>query len=174
VTAPPEIQALASQIPMGPPKFITISNIYDADTATTFTITFDSDQAFIANVQYWAGSMPAANNQAPLGTVIDAAATTHHVLTVTPAAGSGGKVFAFQINVDPTDVTGLTLRPYNGVTQLYGARPASLSVPVRFYAFGGNPPAPSGGTGGQGGGTGNWNQYTWAQYNPKGTTYPTP
>jgi len=163
-------------IVMGPPSFATIRDIVDSDTATTFTISFNSDQAFIARVTYWAGAMTYVG--ASLGNAIDAAATTRHSITITPPAGSAGKVFAFEITVDATDVSGLTLRPYQGVTQLAGARvPGSqmgASVPVRWNAFGGTPPAPAGGTGGQGGGTGNWNQYTWAQYNPKGTTYPTP
>ena len=163
-------------IVMGPPSFVTIRDVVDSDSATTFTISFNSDQAFIARVTYWAGPMTYVG--ASLGNAIDAAATTRHSITLTPPAGSGGKVFAFEISVDATDTSGLSLRPYQGVTQLYGARvPGSqmgASVPVRWNASGGTPPAPAGGTGGQGGGTGNWNQYAWAQYNPKGTTYPTP
>ena len=157
----------------GPPSFLTLTNIYVSNAPTAFTITFDSDQAFIANIQVWPGSIPGQNAQAPLVTVVDAAATTHHVLTATIGVGHAGQVYAFQINVDPSDVTGLTLRPYNGVAQLSGARvPGSqmgASVPVRFFMYGdGTRPA--------GGGPNkiNWSSYTWAQWNPKGTTYPTP
>lgn len=152
-------------IVMGPPLFVTLSNIYDADTTTTFTITFDTDQPVICNVTAWAGSSP--NVGTPLTPVVDASARTHHVITVTPPAGNAGNVFAFQIALDSTDTSGFTLRPYIGVTQL--ARRATPDVPARFYMYGdGSRPA------GGGANKMNWSSYTWAQYNSKGTTYPTP
>jgi len=168
----PEVTPLVSSLPAGPPLFITLSNIYDSDTATSFTVTFDSDQAFVANLQAWAGSIPGQSGNA-IATVTDSSAVLHHVLQVTVGAGHAGQVYSFNITVDSSDVSGLTLRPYNGVTQLAGARvPGSqmgASVPVRFFMYGdGTRPA--------GGGPNhiNWSSYTWAQWNPKGTTYPTP
>jgi|SRR5215831_4802260 len=93
-------------------------------------------------------------------------------LTSTPQ----GKTMGYEIT--STTAPPPTLRPYQGVVRIPGARTVAKlnAVPVRWNSFGGTPPAPAGGTGGQGatGATGNWNQYTWAQYNPKGTTYPTP
>jgi hypothetical protein len=162
-------------IVMGPPLFVTLSNVKATPTATGFTLTFNSDQAFKAAAAY----SPIDENISNSGSISDAAATTIHSIAINVGTGHGGRNYAYVITVDPTDVSGLTLRPYNGSIRLLGGRSGTafgynLSVPVRFYAFGGTPPAPSGGTGGQGGGTGNWNQYIWPQYNPKGTTYPTP
>lgn len=167
------VQLLAPQIVMGPPNFATVSNVVVSSTNQAFTVTFLTDQPCICNIQWWSLDDPSITT---VTTIVDAGATTRHTFTTANmGAGHAGKHMAFQINMDPTDTSGLYIRPYVGTIQLIGARAGTtLAVPVRFYAFGGNPPAPAGGTGGQGGGTGNWNQYTWAQYNPKGTNYPTP
>ena len=163
--SPVQLAAPAAGTAYGIP-YITLSNIIDSDTTTAFTITFDTDAACICNITAWPGSSPGVGTM--LGPILDASARTHHVLTITPAAGNAGQVFSFSINLDPTDTTGLTFRSYVGVTQL--VRRATPDVPVRFYAFGGTPPPGAGGTpGGY-----NWNTYVWAQYNPKGTTFPTP
>jgi len=62
-----------------------------------------------------------------------------------------------------------TLRPQQGWVRMPGARTVAKlnAVPVKFFAFGGAPPAPAGG--GSGANAGSWNQYTWSQWNPKGT-----
>ena len=165
----------------GPPLFATPRNMYIRATGTTIGVEFDTDQAIQLSL-VWQRTDPGADpGQAPLGgTVTDAAAATHHLL-VTPASLAPGQAVLLTVQLASTDSTGLTFRPIVTQQKTIGARAAgrqafgyNLSVPVRFHAFGGTPPAPAGGTGGQGGGTGNWNQYTWAQYNPKGTTYPTP
>jgi hypothetical protein len=166
------VTPMAAQITSGPPAFATLREIYARPTATAVTLSFLTDQAVQCSVDWY----PIDENIANSGTVTDAAATTSHTLTFTPGAGHNGKDYGFRIYLAATDVSGLTLRPYNGTIQLLGARAAgqtafgsALSVPVRWNMFGGTPPAPAGG-----GGIGNWNQYAWAQYNPKGTTYPTP
>jgi hypothetical protein len=151
-------------IVMGPPSFLTLSNIVDIDTPTSFTITFNSDQAFIARVTWTALSEAPAPGSAPAtGFAIDAAATTNHSILLTIGAGHAGKNYSFVITVDPTDVSGKTLRPYNGVTQLTGARVPPIATPIKFYTFGVLYPPLAGGLPGGG----NWSTYSWAQYAPK-------
>jgi len=170
----PVQQALAA----GPPLFVTVSNLRVNPSASAFVVTFDSDQAFQAAVNWTADTDAPSPGGGPLtGIANEAGPTTRHSITVAPAQAAAGKTYTFYIQLAAADSSGLLIRPYalDGFVQLVGARAAAnQTVPVRFYAFGGTPPAPAGGTGGQGGGTGNWNQYTWAQYNPKRTTYPTP
>lgn len=171
------VQLLAPQIVSGPPNFVTVSNVLPSSTNQAFTVRFTTDQAVICNIQWWSLDDPSITT---ITTIVDAGATTTHVFTTANmGAGHAGKHFAFQINIDPTDTSGLTLRPYIGTVQLIGARAGTpLAVPVRFYMFGGTPPAPpsGGGTGSPPAGpaAGNWNQYTWAQYNPKGSVFPAP
>ena len=161
-------------IVMGPPNFLTVSNIYDGTTSTVINLVFDTDQPCICRVDAYAGSVPLVGPS--VGNAKDASAVTHHVIPVTPSPSVPGGIFAWNVTLDATDVSGLNFRPFNGVAQLGGARGAgqtafgyNLSVPVRFFMYGdGSRPA--------GGGANkiNWSSYTWAQWNPKGTTYPTP
>jgi hypothetical protein len=172
-----QVTPLAPQIVMGPPLFVTISDIRTVVTSTTFTVTFTTDQACQCAINWTADTdPPSVGGAPPTGIVNDAAATTSHSIVVTPAGGAGGKTYTFVIQLASTDSSGLQLRTRDGFVQLSGARAAgqtafgyNLSVPVRFYRFGGTPPPAAGG-----GGIGNWNTYAWAQYNAKGTTYPTP
>lgn len=171
MTAPPEVTPLISQIPMGPPAFLTVSNVAPlplSPLGQRLTVYFDSDQSFISNVAWYS---PDDQTIVP-GQVTEAGANAKgHAPVIDLGTPHPGKHVIFTITVDPTDTSGLTLRPYVGVYDMPGARiGTALAVPVRFYAFGGTPPP-----GAHGGPTGsNWNTYTWAQYNPKGTTYPTP
>jgi len=165
----------AASIVMGPPGFASISNVQVIPTATNFVVKWLTDQAVQSDVVWTAITDAAPPGQGPYtGTVAEAGPFTQHSVTVTPSPAAGGHQYAFRITLDNADSSGLTQRDYVGTVQLLGARTPTTklapSVPVRFYQFGGTPPPGAGG-----GPTGsNWNTYTWAQYNPKGTTYPTP
>jgi hypothetical protein len=171
-------------IVMGPPAFVTLSNIRTIPSSTGWTITFDTDQPVLMAMDYWSQNDPSLQNPWA-GSVLEGVLTTHHSIATAalPAGKHVGYVFGYSLRLDANDVSGLTLRPQQGLVQLLGARAPgqtafgnALSVPVRFYQFGGTPPPGPGGTqpGGGGPNIGNWSTYTWAQYNPKGTTYPTP
>ena len=156
----------------GPPLFTRPSNVYLRATGTSMGIEFDTDQAIQLSM-VWQRTDPGADpGVAPVGgTVTDAAAATHHLL-VTPASLAPGQLILMTVQVAATDSTGLTFRPMVAQQRTINTRmPAPVagrSVPVRWNTFGdGTRPA-------GGGGIGNWSSYTWAQYNPKGTTYPTP
>jgi hypothetical protein len=157
-----------SPLVAGPPGFITLSNVIPSSTATAFTVSFQTDQPVICRMDWWSQDDPSVTG---VVTIVDAGATTQHTFTTASlGAGHAGKHFNFRLSLDPTDVSGKTLRPYFGTIQLIGARAGTaLAVPVRFYTFGGTPPPTPGG-----GGIGNWSTYTWAQYNPKGSIYPAP
>jgi|SRR5215472_1313768 len=165
----------------GPPLYVTVSNIRTNPSASAFTVTFDSDQAFQAAIQWIADTDAPSPGGGPLtGIVNEGGATLHHSIVVAPSQAAGGKVYIFYIQLASTDSSGLILRPYalDGAVQLIGSRTVGngQALPVRFYQFGGTPPPGAGGTqpGGGGPNIGNWSTYTWAQYNPKRTTYPTP
>jgi len=165
----------AAQIVMGPPKFVTISTVLFRATGTTFTLEFDTDQLVQLTLNWTRMDPPADPGTGGVsGSATDPAATLHHVLTATGGL-SPGQLLMLTLNLAATDVSGLLLRPY--VTQQrtgnvrMPAPVAGRSVPVRFYQFGGTPPPPAGG--GTPPAAGNWNTYIWAQYNPKGTAFPT-
>jgi hypothetical protein len=155
-------------IVMGPPAFVTISDIRTVPTATGFTVTFTTDQSVQCALTWTADTDAPSIGGGPLsGTVNDAAATTVHSIAVTPAQAAGGKTYLFSIGKATTDTTGLVVRPRDGFVQLTGARtptqPMGQSVPVKFYQFGDTPPAPAGG----GPSKTKWSTYVWAQYAPK-------
>jgi|SRR5215831_7516202 len=173
--------AQVSSLPAGPPLFVTVSNIRVNPSASAFTVTFDSDQAFTAAINWTADTDAPSVGSGPLtGVVNEAGPTLRHSIVVAPAQAAGGKTYTFYIQLASTDASGLVIRPYalDGFVQLTGARTVGngQALPVRFYQFGGTPPPGAGGTqpGGGGPNIGNWSTYTWAQYNPKRTTYPTP
>jgi len=153
----------------GPSLFVTLSNVIAtpnaAGTVVTFSVT--TDQSVQLNFRIWDAQTPSVSAS---GTEAAAAAGTRtFAYTLSPvSANPQGKVMGFEI----TSVTAPppTLRPYQGTVRIPAARTVAnqKAVPVRHNMFG-DGTRPSGG-----GGVGNWSSYTWAQYNPKMTTYPTP
>ena len=166
----PEVSLLAPQIISGPAGFITLSNVRFTATNNSFTVLFDTDQPVLMAMDFWSQNDPSL--PAPLaGSVLEGVLRTAHVIAsgALPAGNHAGYVFGFSLRLDANDVSGTTLRSYQGYVQLPGARvQRNLALPVRWNTFG-DGTRPTGG-----GGIGNWSSYTWAQYNPKGTTYPTP
>lgn len=160
-------QPLAPQIVAGPPGFLTISTVQVANTPTGFQVTFDTDQACEIQMAWWPTQFP---NTGPgvSGGPSDSSPVTHHVLGVNIGTSAAGQSYQFVLQLAAGDVSGLLLRPYQG-TALVQAKfnRTTPAVPVRFYNFGGTPPPPAGG-----GGQGNWSTYAWAQWNPKGTSFP--
>lgn len=155
----------------GPPLFATISNVQPIPANNAFQVVFDTDLPIQLQVDYWSQNDPSLP-QPLAGTMSEAGPATHHVFSsgaLPGGANHSGYTFGFSIRKDANDVSNLTLRSYQGFVQLTGARSTrGLSVPVRWNTFGdGTRPA-------GGGGIGNWSSYTWAQYNPKGSTYPAP
>ena len=165
----------AASIVMGPAAFTTPSNIVTSPQPTTFTVAFDTDQLCLCQIAVTQVDPPPMPGTAPVfSTVVDAAPTYHHVLVYTPTTPSF--MYGIVIELAPADTSGLFMRQY--VTQFRAdyvriSNPAR-SVPVRFYKFGGTPPPGPGGSLGPGAGPniGNWNTYSWAQYNPSGRPYP--
>lgn len=163
-----------SPLVAGPSGFVTLSDVNagSSPNGASLVFTFNTDQAVQLSVSLvdarFPGSPPIVSNEA-------GAAQGRRTLTV-PLTGMAGQVVNFTISsLTPPPPT---LRPYTGSVRIAGSRggTANPPVPIRFYMFGGTPPPPAGGgplppaPGNQG----NWNSYAWAQYNPKGTTYPTP
>jgi hypothetical protein len=167
----PEQQAIVSG--PTPQPYITVSNVVVAPGNTTFTVSFDTDVACMMELDWWSQNDPSMTASYAEN---EGVTRTHHTMTTSKAATRPGFTYGWSLRLDTNDTSGYLYRALiQGVAQCTGARAAaSQTVPVRFYAFGGNGSPPPGGTGGQGGGTGNWSTYTWAQYNPKRTTYPTP
>lgn len=166
------------QIISGPPGFITLSNIRTIPTTTGFTLTFDTDQPVLMAMDYWSQNDPSL--PAPLaGSVLEGVLRTNHTITTSalPAGNHTGYMFGWSLRLDANDVQGKTLRSQQGFVQLLGSRSSrGRTVPVRFNQYGdGTRPANGGGNPARNmEGSGNWSSYTWAQYNPKMTTYPTP
>lgn len=166
-------------IVMGPPAFITISNIKATPAANAFTVTFDTDIACLIQMDYWSHNDPSI--PAGVAGTVTETATMRHTFT-TPALPAGdhtGKYFGFGLRLDSNDVSGSQMRGQQGWIRLIGARTVAKNnaVPVRWNTFGdGTRPPNGGGTTslGQGPAAGNWSSYTWTQYAPKGTAFPTP
>lgn len=162
----------------GPAGFVTLSNVIAtpnaAGTVVTFTVT--TDQSVQLNFRIWDAMNPSVSAS---GTEAAAAVGTRtFAYTLSPvSANPQGRVMGYEI----TSVTAPppTLRPYQGTIRIPAARTTTngKAVPVRWNMFGdGTRPQWGGGTTNRGDGpaAGNWSSYTWAQYNPKGTTFPTP
>ena len=152
-------------IVMGPPAYLTISNIRVVPSATGFTVNFTTDQPAQCAVFWIADTDAPSVGGGPLqGTVNDAAATVNHSIAVTPAQAAGGKTYVFYIQMASTDTSGLVIKGSpDGFVQLTGARVAPAITPIKFYQFGTiYPPSPGGGPSGS-----NWSTYSWAQYAPK-------
>jgi|SRR5215831_73838 len=169
-------EALA--IVAGPSGFVTLSNVIAAPNAAGTVVVFSvtTDQSVQLNFRIWDvmnPSVSAAGTEAAAGI-----GTRTFSYTLSPvSANPQGKVMGFEI----TSVTAPppTLRPYQGTVRIPAARTVAnqKAVPVRWNMFGdGTRPVDGGGTGPlkNGPAAGNWSSYTWTQYNPKQTTFPTP
>lgn len=167
-------------MPTSTPYVTSISNIRAIPTATGFTVTFETDVPVLMAMDYWAQNDPSL--PAPLaGSVLEGVLRQTHSITTTalPAGDHTGKVFGYSLRLDSNDVSGKLCRSQQGFVQLLGARTVAKlnAVPVRFNNYGDGTRPANGGATAQGPylvGGGNWSSYTWAQYNPKLTTYPTP
>lgn len=167
MTDTPVVDPLA--LVSGVPVFATIRDVKATPNPTGFVVTATTDVPILLQLDYWSQNDPSIPSGVGGTAPAESGATTQHSFVVGLGTGHTGYWFGFNFRLDSNDVSGYLWRPYQGLVQISGARVArGLSVPVRFYQFGGTPPAPAGGAGG------NWNQYTWAQWNSKGTTYPTP
>lgn len=148
----------------------TISNVTVVPGPNSFTVNFTTDVPCLMAMDWWSQNDPSITASTA---VLEGSVRTQHSISTgaMPAGDHTGKTFGFSLRMDANDTSGVGIRPYQGTVQLTGARTTTKgnAQPVRFYQFGGTPPAPAGG-----GGVGNWNQYTWSQWNSKGTTYPTP
>lgn len=165
-------------IQSGPASFITLSNVSPVPGTNSFTVTFDTDQPVLMAMDFWSQNDPSITNA---GSVLEGVLRTHHVIAsgALPAGDHTGKFFGFSLRLDANDVQGKTLRSQQGMVQLIGARTTvkGNALPVRWNTFGDGTRPPNGGAVAQGPylvGGGNWSSYKWAQYNPKGTTYPAP
>jgi len=134
----------------GPSKFVTLSDIYAIPSADGLTLTFKclTDQAVALRYRVWDVTNPAASAQGtepgPL--------TVHNFpyalapLTSTPL----GRTVGFEITSTTTPPP--TLRPYRGTVRMPAAR---AKLPTEFHGFTVTPPVLN---------------YSWAQYNPNGTS----
>lgn len=164
------------QIISGPPAFITLSNIRTVPTSNSFTITFETDQPVLMAMDLWSHNDPSIGSMA---SILEGVLRTNHTIATgaLPAGNHAGYYIGYSLRLDANDVSGKTLRSQQGFVQLIGARnQTGKAVPVRWNQFGDatRPPNGGGNPARSMEGSGNWNSYTWAQYNPKGTTYPTP
>jgi hypothetical protein len=127
-------------------------------------VNFVTDIACLMAMDYWAQNDPSLQNLA--GSVLEGILTTQHSIATAalPAGKHAGYVFGFSLRLDSNDTTGLSLRSYQGMVQLPGARAqAGMQTPIKFTTFGTlYPPTPGGNPGGF-----NWSTYAWAQYAPK-------
>ena len=146
--SPPEVMPMAG-LQSGPPGYITISNIKATATNNSFTVTFDTDQPVLMAMDWWSHNDPSIT---AAGSVLEGVLRTNHTIATgaMPAGDHSGKFFGFSLRLDANDVSGKTLRSYQGFVQLLGARTVAKqnAVNVRWNSFA-------------------WNRYTWAQYNPK-------
>lgn len=170
----PEAQVIST--PLTTSTFITISNIAATPAANSFTVTFDTDIPCLMALDWWSQNDPSIT--VPGSTLEGVLRTRHSISTgALPAGDHTGKYFGFSLRLDANDISGGKLRSYQGMVRLIGARTVAKlnAVPVRWNMFGdGTRPANGGGSGPRLEGSGNWSSYTWTQYNPHGTTYPTP
>lgn len=157
----------------GLPFFIRLSDIYPVPGVDMFEVTAITDYNCMLRLSWERTNPPANPGGAPLrGTVEDVGPLIRHRLAVpsgtivqNPTNPSPQEV-RFTIDLSPSDSSGRNLRPYIGTLKL--RQTPHNFVPVRFYQFGGDPPPPSGGDGGD------WNTYAWAQYNPSGQPFSFP
>jgi len=151
-----------------PEVFATLRDVSPAGTAsTTATVRVTTDIAVKLKLAWYPLTEP-PGIAGGSGTFTESSPTAGtRTISISLGAGHQGDVFGFDITAPDAPGTAPSLRPYSGVFQMLGSRVAPNAVPVRFFGFGGAPPAPAGG--GTGANAGSWNQYTWAQWNPKGT-----
>lgn len=158
--------------------WVTIRDVQVIPTATSFTVKFFTDFPCLMAMDWWSQNDPSITSAS---SVLEGVARTQHTISTGafPAGDHTGKTFGFSLRMDANDTSGLGIRPYQGTVQLLGARTVAKqnALPVRWNTFGdGTRPVDGGGTGPlkNGPAAGNWSSYTWTQYNPKQTTFPTP
>lgn len=154
-------------MPTSTPRVASISNIAwrfnSPPTQVIFTVTTD----LIGKVTV--AILPENAQVAAITVNESTSALGQRNITLALPAGSNGKAFRWTMFMVPDDTTVRTY-PTDGGFRVPESRTVARgnALPVRFNTYGdGTRPA-------SGGGIGNWSSYTWAQYNPKGTTYPTP
>jgi hypothetical protein len=172
-----EAAPLAIVTPLTTSTFISMSNIVATPTNNSFTVTFDTDIPCLMAMDFWGHNDPSL--QAPLaGSILEGVLRMRHSIAsgALPAGNHAGYYFGYSLRLDANDVSGGKLRSQQGFVRLTGARvQRGLALPVRWNQFGdGTRPPNGGGSGPRLEGSGNWSSYTWAQYNPKMTTYPAP
>lgn len=153
----------------GVPVFATIRDVKATPNPTGFVVTATTDVPIQLQLDYWSQNDPSIPQGAGGTAPAESGPTTQHSFVVGLGAGHTGYWFGFNFRQDSNDTSGFLWRPVQGLVQISGNRAArGQQLPVRWNSFGdGTRPA-------GGGGIGNWSSYTWAQYNPKMTTYPTP
>ena len=156
----------------GPPGFITLSNLIVGNDASSIYARCDTDGPIRLTYRMWREKDPSV-----VYTETESAAAVGKRYQTLPRASLGAMDFSGEIvfveisaTIPPNPVGTPILRSQVGSCRVTGARTTTngKAVPVRWNTFGDGTRPPGGG------GVGNWSSYTWAQYNPKGTTYPTP
>jgi hypothetical protein len=162
----------------GPPPEITLSDI-QLQASTTFPkLTYQLSQNIDISCR-WNTLDTNAPSVAASGTALDNAGTVgQRSMTLNVGSGKEGLTIWYELYCASIPA-GKIFRPLQGTFRMPKSRTsvAGRSVPVRWNTFGdGTRPVDGGGTGAlkNGPNAGNWSSYTWAQYNPKGTTFPTP
>jgi hypothetical protein len=161
----------------GPSSFVTLYVVSVAPNAAGDTVVFtvETDQAVRLSVVM-------KRNGATTSQVVNEAGAASGRRTITFAITTlGGPVVGEHLLWEISSLTAPppTLRTVqNGSVRMPNARTTTngKAVPVRWNQFGdGTRPTNGGGNPARSmEGSGNWSSYTWTQYNPKGTTYPTP
>lgn len=133
--------------------FAQISNVGFSSTTQAFSLTFQTDVLVVTRVDWRALSEAPNPGSAPAGgSSFDPGPRLQHSFTFNLGAGHEGQTYQFGISLDSSDVTGRAIRPYIGTVSLRSGR---TPLPVEFHGFTVTPPVLN---------------YTWAQYNPNGTT----
>lgn len=166
------------QYSFGSPIIRTIAVAPAVPTSTQATITYSTDIAGKGTFTWWpAGTQrppDPVSTSADTGQVIEGTNVTSH----SQAAAAGlvpGRQYNYDLKVTDTGGTN-TSRTASGTFFMPGARAAipppngPQAVTTRFYNYGSSGTPPAGG--GSGTLAGNWSTYTWAQYNPKNTSFP--
>jgi hypothetical protein len=163
------LQGSASAMPVICSSF----TVTPAADGSSFTLAFQTDVPTAWTVTWY--PLDAAIQTAPAntGSVSEAALATNHAIVCALGSTFPGRVFGWATSQNGgVDATTYIHRAEVGSIRLPGSRTVARqnATPVRFYNFGGTPPAPAGG--GTPPAAGNWSQYTWAQYAPKSNAFP--
>ena len=177
----PQIEQQADMPPAGPAAFITLRDITFANDATNIYIRCTTDQATRLTFRMWRTNNPlVVYSETETPTAILGMRYQTLARSNLGAMDFSGETVMIEIltTVPPNPVGSAYLRPYSGSLRITGARSVAKgnAVPVRWNQFGDGTRPPNGGGNPARNmeGSGNWSSYTWAQYNPKMTTYPAP